>query len=72
MTKREALTEARRRWGKQAYVREERTTSLHPPYLVGVMYGRIDPPDRCRALGMGDTWEAAFADADQRQKEAEQ
>jgi len=66
MTKRDALAEARRRWGPQAYVRVEASTLLHKPCLVGYMYGRIDPPDRARCLGHGNTWEEAFQDAERR------
>jgi len=61
MTKREALTEARRRWGRSGFVKEARNPGYR--YVVGK---RGDPRI---PLGMGDTWEAAFADADQREKE---
>ena len=66
MTKREALAEARRRWGKYAWVRYERGGWRYadcPWYQVG----EIDTV--LVVKGESNTWEAAFADADRRKKE---
>ena len=68
MTKREALTEARRRWGVQGYAREQ-ASLLHEFCLVGYKYPSFSPPhSRKRCLGHGNSWELAFADADRREK----
>lgn len=61
MTRTEALEEARRRWGPEADVR------------LGVLVGQWINHVVCGPRGLmgnGKTWEAAFADADRREKEA--
>jgi len=67
MTKSQALAEARRRWGSRAYAKEQ--PYITPSFYVGVPSGRrivnLQFPSPC---GAGDTWEAAFADAERREK----
>lgn len=60
MTQQEALQEAQRRWGKDAEVcRYFYLPFSHAVYAVGHV-----------EKGTGDTWEAAFADADRKEKES--
>jgi len=59
MTRRDALAEARRRWGHTAYVWIDDLGGRHQ-HVVG--------PGRNVPIGAGDTWEAAFADADRRER----
>ena len=56
MTRAEALAEVKRRWGQHATAFLEVQTGK---FVVG------GPPDW---YGEGDSWEAAFADADRRAK----
>ena len=68
MTKTEALAEARRRWGSKANVFYQ-----VPPRYSGLPKRRyfVARPEDAQfgnATGFGDTWEAAFEDADQREK----
>jgi len=70
MTEKQALEEARRRWGDEAAVR------LRPPPVHGHdnRRGRLAPyrysvgnfglGKRCTVKGMGDTWREAFEDAE--------
>ena len=65
MTKREALAEARRRWGRFA--------ELHCTDAVSqIIYGVFAPVETApnqyhmRLQGRGYTWAEAFADADRR------
>lgn len=59
MTKRQALAEARRRWGKSAAVKENLDGAKHQAKCkVGIASWIWSP------RGQGDTWEEAFADAD--------
>jgi hypothetical protein len=64
VTQSEALQEARRRWGDFGFARIApyvyRPRKALPPYSVG----RADKA----VYGAGDSWEAAFADADRREK----
>ncbi|MHB8418823.1 MAG: hypothetical protein ACYDCL_12155 [Myxococcales bacterium] len=57
MTTQQALDEARRRWGPDAVLSngDERIGRC----LVGTFYG-----GRFRVKGIGESWEAAFEDAD--------
>lgn len=101
MTKRDALKEARRRWGPggnvssnpkaphaverqqalaewkeikgwpkspaaKAYTKKHGHIWLRYPCTVGQIKNIIIP--FFQVMGRGDTWEAAFADADQREK----
>ena len=72
MTKRDALAEARRRWGFLGSVWYYPKCSHSFHFRVGTT--RRAGPDRllvdCKVKGIGGTWEAAFADADRREKEA--
>jgi hypothetical protein len=61
MTYREALLEARRRWGDNGYVYGRRLPK-RTWYSVGVSANRM-----YTRKGKGDSWEAAFADADSRE-----
>jgi hypothetical protein len=62
MTDEQALQEARRRWGDDAYVRHRINNPLlpwRPAYAVGRhAYSLFE------VRGRGDSWEEAFADAD--------
>lgn len=60
MTRAEALEEARRRWGPEADVRQ----GIVENYLNHAVCGPRG------LMGAGDSWEAAFADADRREQEA--
>ena len=64
MTRQEALEEARRRWVNGAVY--DPTESSSGKFVV-VERPWIDP---ARICGKGDSWEAAFADADRREKES--
>lgn len=64
MTKSQALAEARRRWGAYAWVSRQIMYDYTPRYWCKV--GDVDTVLITR--GMGTTWEAAFADTDQREK----
>lgn len=71
MTKAEALTEAKKRWGTSAQVKSGRVgvVGFYPHtmlYRVGVpaAYGHTF---RFKELGQGDSWESAIADADGRE-----
>jgi hypothetical protein len=62
MSDAEALQEARRRWGDEAYVRHRTSNPLlpsRPAYAVGRQDGNLFD-----VRGQGDSWEEAFADAD--------
>lgn len=65
MTKQEALTEARRRWGPYALVIEHGPQS-YDRMCRGLTHG-VGLKSIC--FGNGTSWEAAFADADRRAKE---
>ena len=59
LTAKAALAEARRRWGEKAAVQESRSMGRR---LVGVVrFSAL-----FEVLGVGDTWEEAFEDADGR------
>ncbi|HEV3115505.1 MAG TPA: hypothetical protein VGY58_00540 [Gemmataceae bacterium] len=59
MTDKEALREARRRWGKKAVVihRREWLPAWATPYAVGIRKGWGE----AEVLGHGMSWEQAFA-----------
>ena len=59
MTREEAMQEARRRWGKWGWIL--RRASF---FQVGTLNGA----NRQLCIGYGDSWEAAFADADRKEK----
>lgn len=61
MTQDEALQEARRRWGDNAKAYQIRPTSQ---CRVGSL--NTKPITYLTEHGIGDSWEAAFADADRR------
>ena len=63
MTRTEALTEARRRWGREAYVHD-----AHSEYYTALSVGAHGGHPIIK--GCGSDWEAAFADADRHQQEA--
>lgn len=61
MTKNEAHAEARKRYGAAGSVWHD--YGVGTPYcVVGVRVG-----DRGESMGSGDSWEAAFLDADRRE-----
>ena len=62
MTEAEALQEARRRWGENAYVRGQ-TGAVSRSFLVGIRDGVL-----FYVHGRGETWEEAFALADRNEK----
>lgn len=69
MTHKEALVEAQRRWGPDAWVGRGKY-SVHRHDMVETRYDTVFKvtglrPNQC---GMGRTWEAAFADADRQEK----
>jgi hypothetical protein len=62
MTQPEALQEARRRWGKDARVkRKNRCADFRRDKTEYRVYGTD-----FMSTGKGDSWEAAFADADRK------
>ena len=63
MTRADALAEARKRWGADGAVRVRYNTLSHLKFSVGRRW-RI----RFYSNGSGDSWEAAFADADRGNK----
>lgn len=72
MTRAEALAEAKRRWGPEAVVSSWRHIGAHGKrrgqrweYQVGCMEG-VGEEYGATWKGSGDSWEAAFADADAR------
>ena len=65
MTKRDALTEARRRWGVKGRIGLRRKIGPNR-YRVGIF--KTVPFPYTDIQGMGDTWEAAFADATSRER----
>lgn len=70
MTRMEALAEAQRRWGPTAYadaMPPEDTGLSFTDYAVGYDAEDPDEPEEVQK-GHGDSWEAAFADADRRAK----
>jgi hypothetical protein len=64
MTGPDAADEARRRWGDQSYAIRRRAWDWKR-FEVGTL------PHTPGAYGYGDTWEEAFADADERRKDVE-
>ena len=58
MTDEQAAQEAKRRWGKQGYVRHE-TGAMKDRFSVGVQDGVL-----FHAKGSGKSWKEAFAMAD--------
>lgn len=65
MTKAQALAEAQRRWGIKGRLGLRRKNAPNR-YHVGIF--KTVPFPHTDVQGLGDTWEAAFADADQREK----
>ena len=63
MTSEDALQEARRRWGKRAAA-EHVLDSSHWKYHWKY---RVYANDGSFKWGIGDSWEAAFADADRKE-----
>lgn len=59
-TKTAALKEATRRWGRNAAVDHRPRSSYANKYLVGIVVIGLFFEVR----GQGDSWDAAFADAD--------
>jgi hypothetical protein len=57
----EALQQAARRWGEDAFIRNEATESNR--FRVGIRVG-----DVFWAKGVGQTWEEAFEAADRRRE----
>lgn len=66
MTKSQALAEARRRWGKYAWVKREAIPSQFDRYNAWYEVGHLDTV--LITDGAGSSWEEAFADADRREK----
>ena len=69
MNKSQALAEARRRWGATAHIVDTNVTirGLLPlRFCVGFVMS--EHPQEFHVSGRGDTWDAAFADADSREK----
>jgi hypothetical protein len=62
MTEAEALQEAKRRWGKQGYVRGE-MGAVSSRFSVGICEGVL-----FFVKGYGGNWEEAFAGADRNAK----
>ena len=60
MTDEQAAQEARRRWGKQGYIRHD-AGAVHDRFSVGVQDGVLFHPK-----GTGKSWEEAFAMADRK------
>ena len=69
MTREQALTEARRRWGSKAYA--DWFTEEGDPPITWFEVGYFTYPgmgtERIHKMGYGATPESAFADADRRQ-----
>lgn len=81
MTKAQALKEAKRRWGRAAHVGQMRCGGSGPLLLSGVMPCPLHGVVGCKRLrrfvgdgkfmrGHGETFRAAFRDADQRAEKA--
>ena len=65
MTRSEALAEARRRWAARAD--EVRLSAFRPRGLPARLSIRLpSEAGYLETIGSGQTWEAAFADADRR------
>lgn len=69
MTRAQALAEARRRWGPEAFAMPYRH---RPLVMVGIIVPAKDlttgePTTAHVQKGEGHSWEAAFADADKRE-----
>lgn len=60
MTRTQALKEARSRWGRRAFVGRQRNADPKMRHVVGISTVNGEP----LALGMGRTFEAAFAMAE--------
>lgn len=69
MTQQEALAEAQRRWGTTAWV--QRTPLRNSDWRSGTYYSvGYQRGSECTLYGNSEvSWEAAFADADRREKE---
>lgn len=63
MTNKQALAEAQRRWGRLAAIQKDR-------YKTGLTYtvGNVIMGLALMVKGQGDTWEAAFKNADEKEK----
>lgn len=74
MTKRDALAEARRRWGQEGAVRLQWIpgTKGDTQRRVGYRFDKGNGIGGFVICGTGDTWAAAFADADQREQRKEE
>lgn len=72
MTRKEALAEAQRRWGRDGKVRQRLSGASRFRFQVGVggnpPYPVLNPSRFFVINGSGDSWEAAFADADERKR----
>jgi hypothetical protein len=66
MTELEALEEAKRRWGENAYVRYRPGTL--PAGVMPCVVGKRVGHGSFVVFGQGETWEEAFAHADKRRK----
>jgi len=65
MTQTEALQEARRRWGVNVFVQAvDMTTALKTTWHYYILERT---PGLTTSIGSGNSWEAAFADADRRE-----
>lgn len=64
MTQDEALQEARRRWPEGHVYRGKEEPDGERPYIVCDLNTRTFGIRMGWPFGMGDSWEAAFADAD--------
>ncbi len=69
MTEKQALAEARRRWGSSGTIRELTARAEAPSAGRGrlaryrFIVGNAGLGTRCTIQGQGDTWRAAFDDA---------
>ncbi len=61
MTERQALTEARKRWGKIAYVRKTKPTTHGKKCAVGYVVTLGGLAMAFSVKGQGDNWVEAFA-----------
>jgi hypothetical protein len=71
MTKKQALEKARKRWGPKAFVCIRRRWSWRRWWFIKSYYVGIEGfagIPYWQAMGIGDTWAAAFAFADEGQK----